>query len=59
MLQDMYNDGFGLSLLWGEIWVLLFQEEVNLMGLGFGIVSIGFISSIPCFSLYLYFIFNF
>ena len=44
MLQDMYNDGFGSSLLWGEIWVLLFGEEVSLMGLGFGIVSMGFIS---------------
>ena len=49
MLQDMYNDGFGSSLLWGEISVLLFREEVSLMGLGFGIVSMGFIS---CHSLF-------
>ena len=39
MLQDLYDDGFGFGLLWGEIWVFLFREEMILMALGFGIVS--------------------
>ena len=43
MLQDLYDDGFIFAgVLWGEIWVFLFMEEMGLMGLGFDIVCLGF-----------------
>nr|POF06397.1 hypothetical protein CFP56_55480 [Quercus suber] len=39
MLQDLYDDGFGFGLLWGEIWVFLFREEMIPMALLLGYSS--------------------
>lgn len=41
MLQDLYDDGFGFSLLWGEIWVFFVSGRDDSDGVGFWNCELG------------------